>query len=87
MSRIADYVKTLGPAERKRFAGEIEECTGREAAIAEHARQARASVQKYESGMRELRDRILELKRLSSHLRDNITLLYLAAAPPQGRVS
>lgn len=87
MSRIADYVKTLGPAERERFADLIDECYGREAAIADSSRTARAALLRLEAGERELRERIQELRRLSFTLRDNLTRLYLAAMPPQGRVN
>lgn len=87
MSRLTDYVTTLTPAERERFADLIEDCRRREAQIAAGARQADQALGTLAARERELQEGIRELGALSVRLRDTVSRLYLVMSPPQGRVS
>lgn len=87
MGRVADYVKTLTPAERERFADLIAECSDRERAIAESAEKADAALGRCETQRREFWRSVEELKALSGDLKDSIGRLYLSSVPPKGRVS
>jgi len=87
MGRIADFVETLTPEERERFAALIDECRAREAAIAASAAKAEAALWRHESQQREFWRGVEELKVLSSHLKDSIGRLYLSSVPAKGRVS
>ena len=87
MSRIADYVKTLSPTERLKFADLIRECADREAQIASGAARARAALTGLQAREREFRDGVRELAAVSARLKESVTRLYLVTVPPQGRVS
>jgi hypothetical protein len=87
MGRVADYVNTLTPEERERFADLIDECREREAAIAGSAAKAEAALQRHRAEQREFWRGVEELKSLSGDLRDTIGRLYLSTVPAKGRVS
>jgi hypothetical protein len=87
MGRVADYVKTLTPDERERFADLIEECRARETFVAASAARAEAALQRHEAQQREFWRGVEELKALAGDLKDSIGRLYLSAVPPKGRVS
>lgn len=87
MSRIADYVKTLTPAERARFADLIEECAAREAQIAATTCNAAVALAAFEAREREFWRGVRDLEEVSARLRDTVGRLYLATVPAKGRVS
>jgi hypothetical protein len=87
MSRIEDYVQTLSPAERERFAGLIEECRAREAGIAASSARAQAALGGLDERQQEFAESVRALQRVTADLRDSMTRLFLVTVPPKGRVS
>lgn len=87
MSRIADYVKTLTPAERTRFAGLIDECVERESQISATASRAETALNSLEAREREFWQGVRDLEQVSARLGDTIGRLYLATVPARGRVN
>ncbi len=87
MSRIAEYVKTLTPDERERFADLIREHEAQERLIADSAAGAAASLRRVNSSRRELVQGVHELAEMTVRLRETIGRLYLLLVPAQGRVS
>ncbi len=87
MSRIARYAETLSPAERDRFADLLEECTAREAAIAENAVRAEEALQVLRAREDEFWQAVRVLAEQAARLRHSIGRLYLLTVPARGQVS
>ena len=80
MSRLAEYISSLSPEERKRFAEAIQECQDREIEVSANAEAAERAVRELDAKNQQ----VMESLRL---LYDKVADLHLRVVPSKGGVS